>query len=69
MRIISIDGGGTLGCGPAEPLKLMEDHGVSHADVLAGTSVGGLLVALRATGRTWAHYPGVAFSTFPLVFG
>jgi len=53
VRIISIDGGGVLGCGPAELLKLMEDRGVSHADVLAGTSVGGLLVALRATGRTW----------------
>ena len=52
--ILSIDGGGCLGCGPLRLLAQLEADGVNiHDDILAGTSVGGLLVLLRATGRTW----------------
>lgn len=61
-RILSIDGGGVLGCGPVEFLKQMELYenwfGTTE-DVLAGTSVGGLLVALRATGRSWTDISDV----------
>lgn len=57
MRILSIDGGGVLGCGPVEYLTLLEEElrhqGLPKEDALAGTSVGGLLVACRAMGYTW----------------
>ena len=52
--ILSIDGGGVLGCGPLRLLAQLEADGVNiHDDILAGTSVGGLLVLLRATGKSW----------------
>ena len=54
MKIISIDGGGALGCGPAELLRLLDNADGAQADVLAGTSVGALLVSLRATGKSWS---------------
>lgn len=54
MKIISIDGGGALGCGPAELLRLLENADGAQVDALAGASVGALLVALRTTGRSWS---------------
>lgn len=52
--ILSIDGGGCLGAGPAELLRLLEAAELFDEDVVAGTSVGGLLAAMRATGRSWS---------------
>lgn len=53
-NILSIDGGGCLGCGPLRVLAQLEADGIFvRDDILAGTSVGGLLVLLRATGRSW----------------
>lgn len=56
--LISIDGGGALGIGPAAFLSLLDradgaTRDALGADAYAGSSVGALLVALRATGRTW----------------
>ena len=59
MKIISIDGGGALGCGPAELLRLLENADGAQADVLTGTSVGALLVSLRASGKSWADISGI----------
>ena len=54
MKILSIDGGGVLGCGPLEFLVAMEQSGVVFKeDVIAGTSVGGLITALRLRGHSW----------------
>jgi uncharacterized protein len=59
--LMSIDGGGALGIGPASFLAAMSRNGDAltrealDADAYAGSSVGALLVALRATGRTWTE--------------
>lgn len=52
--IISIDGGGIKGAGPARFLAQAEAQGLLPIpDLLAGSSAGGLLAILRATGRSW----------------
>lgn len=54
--ILSIDGGGALGAGPARFLAQTEsEYGDLGETALCGTSAGGLLVLLRATGLTWAE--------------
>ena len=54
-KILSIDGGGALGCGPLEFLVQAEAQGLAGADIYAGASVGALLVGLALTGRSWAE--------------
>lgn len=68
MRILSIDGGGCLGCGPAELMKRLEETLPVSEDVLAGTSVGGLLVALRVTGLSWSQISNVFDEWCPVIF-
>lgn len=55
MKILSIDGGGALGCGPLEFLAQAEAEGLAGADIYAGTSVGSLLIGLALTGHSWAE--------------
>lgn len=55
MKILSIDGGGALGCGPLEFLDQMEAAGLAGADIYAGSSVGALLVGLALTGHSWSE--------------
>lgn len=54
---VSIDGGGALGIGPAYFMSLYGDM-VEYEDFLCGTSTGSILVAMRATGKSWndIHY-------------
>jgi patatin-like phospholipase/acyl hydrolase len=49
VKLLSLDGGGVLGCGPIEFLK---PSGLTF-DAYAGTSTGSLLVALAVTGHSW----------------
>lgn len=52
--LLSIDGGGALGAGPARFLAQAEsEYGDLGETALCGTSAGGLLVLLRATGLSW----------------
>ena len=53
FRILSIDGGGALGCGPISFMRSMQKTIPYKEDMLGGTSVGGLIVALRLAGRDW----------------
>jgi patatin-like phospholipase/acyl hydrolase len=55
VKILAIDGGGALGCGPIEFMVQAEALGLAGADIYAGTSVGSLLVGLALTGHTWAE--------------
>lgn len=74
MRVLSIDGGGFLGVGPARLLADLEACGYADwEDCLTGTSVGALLVALRLKGRPWSYIHKVfmeevrgIFATSPL---
>jgi hypothetical protein len=68
MRILSIDGGGILGCGPARYLKLLEAETGKWENALAGTSVGALLVALRAVGYPWAEIDRIFQEEGPRIF-
>lgn len=47
---IAVDGGGILGIGS---IRLLKELNYCGEDFLAGTSVGSIIVALRATGMTW----------------
>ena len=51
--LLALDGGGALGCGPALFLSQLEKVLKFKEAALAGTSVGGLLVLLRAIGMSW----------------
>ncbi len=58
--LLSIDGGGALGIGPLEFLAAAERapetrEALMRVDAYAGTSVGALLVGLRAVGYTWGE--------------
>jgi hypothetical protein len=66
--ILSIDGGGALGVGPAYFMALLESSQDIKEDVLAGTSVGGLLCLLRASGRSWQQIHDIADSVVPRIF-
>lgn len=67
--ILSIDGGGALGIGPCELLSRLEEaHGRLHPDAYAGTSVGALLAALAATGRSWAQVREIFGRECPGIF-
>ncbi len=67
--ILSLDGGGALGVGPARFLaKLEAERGPLHEDVLTGTSVGGLLVLLRAVGYSWQEISLIADHAVPRIF-
>jgi patatin-like phospholipase/acyl hydrolase len=68
MRILSIDGGGILGCGPARYLKLLEAETGRWEGALAGCSVGALLAALRAVGYTWAEIDRIFQEEGPRIF-
>lgn len=66
--ILSLDGGGALGVGPAYFLALLEAQGAIKEDVLTGTSVGGLLCLLRASGRSWQEIHDIADKVVPIIF-
>ena len=67
--IISLDGGGALGIGPAYFLALAEaEQGAIHETALAGTSVGGLLALLRAAGHSWQDISHIADVEVPHIF-
>ena len=68
MRILSVDGGGILGCGPARYLKFLESEAGSWEDALAGCSVGALLVALRAVGYSWDKIDSIFQVEGPRIF-
>ncbi len=69
MRILSIDGGGILGCGPSHYLKQLEAQVPGKWEhALTGTSVGALLVALRAIGYTWAEIDRIFVEEGPKIF-
>lgn len=68
MKILSIDGGGILGCGPARYLKLLEEQVGKWENVLAGTSVGSLLIALRCIGYSWDRIDGIFQEEGPKIF-
>jgi len=54
--ILSIDGGGALGVGPAQYLAQLErEYGPLGESAIAGTSTGGLLTLLRAIGMSWVE--------------
>ena len=68
-RILSIDGGGILGCGPARYLRRLEEQIPGRWEhIIAGTSVGALLAALRAIGHSWAEIDGIFQSEGPKIF-
>ena len=52
--LLSLDGGGALGCGSALFLATLESEADIAEDAIAGTSVGGILALLRASGMRWA---------------
>ena len=52
MKLLSLDGGGCLGCGPIEFLKRAESEGLTF-DAYSGTSGGSLLIALALVGKSW----------------
>ncbi len=67
--LMSIDGGGALGIGPAELLSRAEatvGRLVPHA--YAGTSVGALLAALAASGRSWRTIRDIFLAECPRIF-
>jgi len=67
--ILSLDGGGALGVGPARFLaKLEAARGPLQEDALTGTSVGGLLVLLRAVGYRWQEISLIADHAVPRIF-
>lgn len=68
MRILSIDGGGILGCGPARYLSRLESEVGAWEHVLAGCSVGALLVALRAVGCSWQRIDSIFQEEGPRIF-
>jgi uncharacterized protein len=71
---MSIDGGGALGIGPAEFLARLEcmpltiQHALDGIDAYAGSSVGALLVTLRASGRDWREIREIFMEECPNIF-
>lgn len=68
--LLSVDGGGALGIGPAAYLKdaeIVMDRVQPQA--YAGTSVGALLVALAASGRSWDAIYDIFRIECPRIFG
>ena len=68
--LLSIDGGGALGIGPAEFLSHAEREigEIRSVDAYAGSSVGALLVALKATGKTWREVRDIFIKECPKIF-
>jgi patatin-like phospholipase/acyl hydrolase len=72
--LLSIDGGGALGIGPAEFLARLEclpspvQHALDNVDAYAGSSVGALLVALKATDRDWREIREIFLKECPNIF-
>lgn len=67
--LLSIDGGGALGIGPTEFLARAEATvGALRPHAYAGTSVGALLVALAASGRSWDTIRAVFREECPRIF-
>lgn len=67
--ILSLDGGGALGVGPARFLAYLEAaRGPLGETALTGTSVGGLLALLRAAGHSWQDIRTIADASVPRIF-
>lgn len=66
--LLSIDGGGVLGIGPAEYLANLEMDMFLPAKAYAGSSVGALLVALASSGMGWTEILQVFQAEVPRIF-
>jgi len=66
--LLSIDGGGALGIGPATLLANMERETKIPAKAYSGTSVGALLVALAANGMSWDEIMLIFRKECPRIF-
>lgn len=67
--VITISGGGSLGCGPIRYLKLLDEQSKIGATAYGGTSTGAIIAALLAFGKTPAEADTLFNDKVGAIFG